>query len=63
MEVRSSEEVIELLNVGLKRRRSAHTQLNAESSRSHRVVSMRLVQYSNEISTDALVRFQMNCLV
>ena len=56
IEVRSSDEAIELLNTGLKRRRIAHTQLNTESSRSHSVLSMRLVQYSNEIPSHALVR-------
>lgn len=35
--------------MGLKRRRIAHTQLNTESSRSHSVLSMRLVQYNNDI--------------
>ena len=55
MEVRSSDEAIELLNMGLKRRRIAHTQLNAESSRSHSVLSMRVVQYSNEIPSNSLV--------
>ena len=35
--------------MGLKRRRIAHTQLNTESSRSHSVLSMRLVQYQNDI--------------
>ena len=49
IEVRSSDEAIELLNMGLKRRRIAHTQLNTESSRSHSVLSMRLVQYHNDI--------------
>jgi len=56
MEVRSSEEAIELLTMGLKRRRIAHTQLNTESSRSHSVLSMRLVQYSNEIPIDSLTK-------
>jgi hypothetical protein len=56
IEVRSSEEAIELLNMGLKRRRIAHTQLNTESSRSHSVLSMRLVQYHNDISLTSLTR-------
>ena len=58
IEVQSSEEAIELLNMALKRRRIAHTQLNTESSRSHSVLSMRLVHYSNEIPTNALVTLQ-----
>lgn len=56
IEVRSSEEAIELLNTGLKRRRIAHTQLNTESSRSHSVLSMRLVQYHNDIPLSSLTK-------
>ncbi|CAF0996822.1 unnamed protein product [Adineta steineri] len=56
IEVRSSEEAIELLNMGLKRRRIAHTQLNTESSRSHSVLSMRLVQYHNDIPLASLTK-------
>jgi hypothetical protein len=47
--------------MGLKRRRIAHTQLNTESSRSHSVLSMRLVQFHNDISLTSLVCFI--CLV
>lgn len=57
VEVRSSEEAMDLLNMGLKRRRIAHTQLNAESSRSHSVLSMRLVQFHNDIPPTSLVGF------
>ena len=46
---------IELLNMGLKRRRIAHTQLNTESSRSHSVLSMCLVQFQNDIPPTSLV--------
>ncbi|CAF1093759.1 unnamed protein product [Adineta ricciae] len=56
IEVRSSDEAIELLNMGLKRRRIAHTQLNTESSRSHSVLSMRLVQYHNDIPVTSLTK-------
>ncbi|CAF1072720.1 unnamed protein product [Rotaria sp. Silwood1] len=56
IEVRSSEEAIELLNMGLKRRRIAHTQLNTESSRSHSVLSMRLVQFHNNIPLTSLTK-------
>jgi kinesin family protein 23 len=55
IEIRSSEEAIDLLNMGLKRRRIAHTQLNTESSRSHSVLSMRLVQFHNDIPPTSLV--------
>lgn len=61
IEVRSSEEAIELLNMGLKRRRIAHTQLNTESSRSHSVLSMRLVQFHNAIPITSLVCFWLVC--
>ena len=57
IEVRSSEEAIELLNMGLKRRRIAHTQLNTESSRSHSVLSMRLVQFHNDLHCCRLTYF------
>jgi len=43
-EVKSTEEAFEMLYRGQKRRRVAHTQLNHESSRSHSVFTIRLVQ-------------------
>lgn len=58
IEIRTSEEAIDLLNMGLKRRRIAHTQLNTESSRSHSVLSMRLVQFNNDIPPTSLVRLR-----
>ena len=53
IEVRSSEEAIELLNMGLKRRRIAHTQLNTLNL-VVRIVFFPcdLVQYHNDISLD-----------
>jgi kinesin family member 23 len=48
IEVRSYGDTIELLNLALKRRRIAYTQLNAESSRSHSVLSVRLVQCARD---------------
>ncbi len=44
VEVKSAEEAFEMLYRGQKRRRVAHTQLNEESSRSHSVFTVRLVQ-------------------
>ena len=44
--------------MGIKRRRIAHTHLNTESSRSHSVLSMRLVQFHNEIPLTSLVCFE-----
>lgn len=44
VEVKSTEEAFEVLYKGQRRRRVAHTQLNHESSRSHSVFTVRLVQ-------------------
>ncbi|XP_012534885.1 kinesin-like protein KIF23 [Monomorium pharaonis] len=44
VEVKSAEEAFELFQRGQRKRRVAHTALNAESSRSHTVFTIRLVQ-------------------
>ncbi|XP_058803765.1 kinesin-like protein KIF23 [Phymastichus coffea] len=44
LEVKSSDEAFEVFQRGQRRRRVAHTALNAESSRSHSVFTIRLVQ-------------------
>ena len=44
VEVKSTEEAFEVLYHGQKQRRVAQTQLNQESSRSHSVFTIRLVQ-------------------
>ncbi|KAA0196639.1 hypothetical protein HAZT_HAZT004295 [Hyalella azteca] len=44
VEVKSPEEALELLSKGQKRRKVAHTSLNAESSRSHSIFTIRVVQ-------------------
>jgi kinesin family protein 23 len=44
VEVKSADEAAEVLAKGQKRRRVAHTTLNAESSRSHSVFNIRVVQ-------------------
>jgi len=44
VEVKSADEAAEILLRGQKRRRVAHTTLNAESSRSHSVFNIRVVQ-------------------
>lgn len=44
VEVKSAEEAFELFNVGQKRKRMAHTVMNSESSRSHSIFTIRLVQ-------------------
>ena len=44
IEVKSTEEAFEALLCGQKRRRVAHTTMNTESSRSHSVFTIRVVQ-------------------
>ncbi|GBP81704.1 Kinesin-like protein KIF23 [Eumeta japonica] len=44
IEIKSAEEAFEAFYLGLKRKRMAHTTLNAESSRSHSVFTIRLAQ-------------------
>ena len=44
VEVKSTEEAFDLFCRGKRKRRVAHTQLNQESSRSHSVFTIRLVQ-------------------
>jgi len=47
LEVKSSEEALELMNRAQKRRVVAYTDLNSESSRSHSIITIRLVQTIN----------------
>lgn len=44
IEIKSAEDAFDAFYLGLKRKRMAHTNLNAESSRSHSVFTIRLVQ-------------------
>lgn len=44
IEIKSVEEAIEVFQIGQKRKKTGHTLLNAESSRSHSVFTIRLVQ-------------------
>ncbi|XP_045468256.1 kinesin-like protein KIF23 [Harmonia axyridis] len=44
VEVKSAEEAFEVLNAGKKKKRMGHTLMNSESSRSHSVFNIRLVQ-------------------
>ena len=44
VEVKSPAEALEALYKGQKRRKVAHTSLNAESSRSHSIFTIRIVQ-------------------
>lgn len=56
IEARSYQEAMDLLHLGLKRRRIAYTQLNAESSRSHSVFTLRLVRFPDNISNNKLTK-------
>ena len=47
IEVKSSEDALELMNRAQKRRVVAYTDLNSESSRSHSIITIRLVQIAN----------------
>ena len=61
VEVKSTEEAFEVLYRGQKQRRVAQTQLNQESSRSHSVFTIRLVQAPlDHCGKDVL---QVNCIV
>lgn len=48
VEVKNSQEAFELLSAGQRRKKVAHTILNAESSRSHSVFNIRVVQLNKE---------------
>ncbi|KAF6040876.1 KIF23 [Bugula neritina] len=55
VEVKSTEEAFDILVRGQKRRKVAHTVLNAESSRSHSVFNIRLVQAPLDPSGNNLI--------
>jgi kinesin family member 23 len=48
VEVTSAAEAFEVFCRGMKRKTTAHTVLNAESSRSHAIFSIRLVQVNGQ---------------
>jgi hypothetical protein len=52
IEVKSSEEALELMNRAKKRRVVAYTDLNSESSRSHSIITIRVVQTVNPSNTN-----------
>jgi kinesin family member 20 len=56
VEVTSSAEAFEVFCRGMKRKTTAHTVLNAESSRSHAIFSIRLVQV-NYIVISSVVEY------
>lgn len=56
IEIKSSEEAFDSFYLGLKRKRMAHTTLNAESSRSHSVFTIRLVQAPIDEMGDTIIQ-------
>lgn len=56
VEVKSVSEAIEAYHMGQKRKRTGHTVLNAESSRSHSVFTIRLVQAPTDSRGEQLIQ-------
>ncbi|XP_035918738.1 kinesin-like protein KIF23 [Anopheles stephensi] len=56
VEVKSVEDALELFQIGQKRKRMGHTILNAESSRSHSVFTIRLVQAPVDVQGENVVQ-------
>uniref|UniRef100_A0A182PA07 Kinesin motor domain-containing protein n=1 Tax=Anopheles epiroticus TaxID=199890 RepID=A0A182PA07_9DIPT len=56
VEVKSVDEALELFQIGQKRKRMGHTVLNAESSRSHSVFTIRLVQAPVDVQGENVVQ-------
>ncbi len=52
IEVKSTEEALELMHRAQNKRVVASTDLNSESSRSHSIFTIRIVQASNDSSVD-----------
>lgn len=56
VETKSAEEAFDAFYLGLKRKRMAHTNLNSESSRSHSVFTIRLVQAPVDEMGEAVIQ-------
>ncbi|VVC96494.1 kinesin-like protein KIF23 [Leptidea sinapis] len=56
IEIKSAEDAFDAFYLGLKRKRMAHTILNAESSRSHSVFTIRLVQAPVDAMGEAVIQ-------
>ncbi|XP_026760019.1 kinesin-like protein KIF23 [Galleria mellonella] len=56
IEIKSADEAFDAFYLGLKRKRMAHTNLNAESSRSHSVFTIRLVQAPVDAEGEAVIQ-------
>ncbi|XP_077298174.1 kinesin family member pavarotti [Arctopsyche grandis] len=63
VEVKTREEALEAFYKGLKRKRMAHTSLNAESSRSHSVFTIRLVQAPVDSMGENIVQDKKNIVI
>lgn len=63
MEIKSVEDAIEAFNLGQKRKRMGHTLLNAESSRSHSVFTVRLVQAPTDSRGEYLIQDKRTIVV
>lgn len=63
LEIKSVEDAIEAFNLGQKRKRMGHTLLNAESSRSHSVFTVRLVQAPTDSRGEYLIQDKRTIVV
>jgi len=63
VEVKTVEEALEVFQMGQKRKRMGHTVLNAESSRSHSVFNIRLVQAPTDSQGENVVQDRQNITV
>ncbi|XP_016991763.1 kinesin-like protein KIF23 [Drosophila rhopaloa] len=63
VEVKTVEEALEVFQMGQKRKRMGHTVLNAESSRSHSVFNIRLVQAPTDSHGENVVQDSRNITV
>ncbi|XP_017494036.1 PREDICTED: kinesin-like protein KIF23 [Rhagoletis zephyria] len=63
IEIKSVEEAIEAFQFGQKRKRMGHTVLNAESSRSHSVFNIRLVQAPTDCKGEHVVQDKRTIVV
>lgn len=63
LEIKSVDDAIEAFNLGQKRKRMGHTILNAESSRSHSVFTVRLVQAPTDSRGEYLIQDKRTIMV
>lgn len=63
VEVKSTDEAFEIFNKGQRRKRMAHNTLNTESSRSHSVFTIRLVQAPLDVYGENILQDKKNISV